>query len=129
MLIYRKNDVKTMFKIYKKLCKLLEIEFPLKESELSTKIDKLIGSVEYLPKNVSRDENNEIKDAVYKAYFKIYRLYGSRKIDYINDKLNIIAGEKFLINITTLLTILYMSGYRQDKLVNRLNVNKILNLL
>ena len=129
MLIYRYNDVKTMFKIYKKLCKILEIEYPLKQSEISSKIDKLIGSLEYSPKDISRDENMNIKDEIYKAYFKIYRMYGSNKIDSINDKLNIFAGDKYLVNITTLLTILYLSGYRNDKLINRLNINKLNEIL
>ena len=70
-----------------------------------------------------------IKDEIYKAYFKIYRMYGSNKIDSINDKLNIFAGDKYLVNITTLLTILYLSGYRNDKLINRLNINKLNEIL
>lgn len=129
MLIYRNTDVRTMFKIYKRLCVILNIEYPLKQSEITSHTDKLVGSLEYIPKGIDRNTHNNIKDEIYRAYFKIYRKYGSNKIDNINDKLYILTGEKYIVNITTLLTILYISGYRQDKLVDRLDVNKLIEIL
>lgn len=118
----------TQYKIYKLLAQELGIMFPLKESELTTPINPIPNTLEFDIKNVknkmSRDEIESRRMDRAKAYYKVYKKLGSEKFEElsaknINFKLKSKEHSDRYVNLHTIISILFLSGFREDELVKR----------
>lgn len=118
----------TQYKIYKLLAQELGIMFPLKESELTTPINPIPNTLEFDIKNaknkMSRDEIESRRMDRAKAYYKVYKKLGSEKFEElsaknINFKLKSKEHSDRYVNLHTIISILFLSGFREDELVKR----------
>lgn len=116
------------YKIYKILSQELGIMFPLKESELTTPINPIPNTLEFDIKNIkgklSRDEIESRRLHRAKAYYKIYKKLGSDKFEELsskkpNFKLKSKEHSDRYVNMHTIISILFLSGFRGDELVKR----------
>ena len=118
------KDRLTSFQIYKKICKELELLFPLKESELVIRQNPIPNNLEFHLKGISKkDLSNNLND-ISSAYYKIFKEFGEDKFYSLHDNHEIFSEEprEFRdrkVNLSTVLSILYVSGFRKDELYNR----------
>ena len=125
----------TAYKIYKKICNDLNILFPFKESEISVH-SSMTNSLEFrkrISKKTSNDGNSSIKLSNYLddtkksfIYYKIYRKIGEAEIDKIHNILNNLYSSPKnhpdkLVDLHTIISILYLSGYRGDSLISKID--------
>lgn len=118
----------TQYKIYKLLCNELGIMFPLKESELTTPINPIPNTLEFDIKNakekMSRDEIESRRLERAKAYYAVYRKLGGEKFEKLTanrDTFKLKSSEHpdRYVNLHTVVSVLYLSGYRGDELIRR----------
>lgn len=125
----------TWYKIYKFYCKKLDIDYPLKQSELSIKITNkikgLTNVLEFYNKKLSKKEILNSSDDIASVYYSIFKEYGEKNFYNITDKIfnskeTIELGKTYKINLRTIISILYVSGYRNNELkIKTLNfINK-----
>lgn len=116
------------YKIYKILAQELGIMFPLKESELTTPINPIPNTLEFDIKNIknklSRDEIETRRLHRAKAYYAIYKKLGSDKFEELsskkpNFKLKSKEHSDRYVNMHTIISILFLSGFRGDELIKR----------
>lgn len=118
----------TAYKIYRRICLELGIMFPLKEQEMSVPINKHINTLEYqlkIPRSIDKEKkiyiNNEKEEKAI-AYYKICRNIGSDTVDELSQnketfKLRASEYPDRAVNLHTVISVLYLSGYRGDELV------------
>lgn len=118
----------TQYKIYKLLCNELGIMFPFKESELTTPVNPIPNTLEFDIKNakdkMSRDEIETRRLHRAKAYYSVYKDLGSEKFEELNKKkanFNLKSSEHpdRYVNLHTIISILFLSGYRGKELVKK----------
>jgi hypothetical protein len=121
----------TAYKIYRRICNELGILFPLQEKELSVPVNQWINSLEFYPRHKGRivtyDEKrhmSDVKNSIASAYYKICRDIGVEKVHDMTDEVatfSLHASEypDRKISLHTVLSILYLSGYRDMDLVSK----------
>lgn len=118
----------TQYKIYKLLSKELGILFPLKESEITTPINPIPNTLEFDIKNIkSKISRNEIESRRLhraKAYYTVYKQLGSDKFEELSSskdtfKLKSTEHPDRYVNLHTIISILFLSGFRGNELVKR----------
>lgn len=118
------KDRLTSFQIYKKICKELGLLFPLKESELVIRQNPIPNNLEFHLKGISKKELSNNLDDISDAYYKIFKEFGETKFYGLHDEHEIFLEEprEFndrRVNLSTVLSILYVSGFRKDELYKR----------
>ena len=126
------KDKLTAFQIYKKICKELGLLFPLKESELVIRQNPIPNNLEFHIKGISKKELSNNLDDISDTYYKIFKELGETKFYSLHDKHEIFLEEprEFndrRVNLSTVLSILYVSGFRKNELYNR-GKNYLLNI-
>ena len=118
----------TQYKIYKLLSQELGIMFPLKESEITTPINPIPNTLEFDIKNakdkLSRDEIESRRLLRAKAYYTIYNKHGEEKFEELtlknnNFKLKSSEHPDRYVNLHTIISILFLSGFRGNELIKR----------
>ena len=118
------KDRLTSFQIYKRICKDLGLLFPLKESELVIRQNPIPNNLEFHLKGISKKELSNNLDNISDVYYKILKDLGETKFYALHDEHKIFLEEprEFSdrrVNISTVLSILYVSGFRKDELYKR----------
>ena len=118
------KDKLTAFQIYKKICKELGLLFPLKESELVIRQNPIPNNLEFHLKGIDKKDLSNNLDDISGAYYKIFKELGETKFYSLHNKHKIFLEEprEFndrKVNLSTVLSILYVSGFRKDELYNR----------
>lgn len=121
------------FKIYKILAQELGIMFPLKESELTTPINPIPNTLEFDLKNfkkLGRDEVESRRMDRTKAYYKVYKKLGSEEFEKLTNnkesfKIRSKEHSDRYVNLHTIISILYLSGFRDDELIDK-SINYLL---
>lgn len=122
--IKEKVDDISWYKIYRQLCTELEIIFPLKQSEICTRINPIPNNLEFHKKNISKKELNNNLDEISKTYYKIYKTIGEELFEKLNDE-NLIFQNRAneypdrKVNISTVISSLYLSGYKGELLYQK----------
>ena len=114
----------TAFQIYKRICKELGLLFPLKESELVIRQNPIPNNLEFHLKGISKKELSNNLDDISDAYYKIFKEFGETKFYALHEENKIFLEEprEFSdrrVNLSTVLSILYVSGFRKDELYKR----------
>jgi len=114
----------TAFQIYKELIKELELLFPYKEKEIVIRKNPIPNNLEFHIKGISKKELNNNMTEISSIYYRIfkdlgedvfYELHNNNKI--FNQVIREFPDRN--INISTVLSILYLSGFRNNELHNR----------
>ena len=114
----------TAFQIYKKICKELELLFPLRESELVIRQNPIPNNLEFHLKGISKKELSNNLDDISNTYYRIFKELGETKFYALHNEHAIFLEEprEFIdrrVNLSTVLSILYVSGFRKDELYKR----------
>lgn len=118
------NNNLTAFQIYKIICNKLGILFPFMERDLVLRKNPIPNNLEFHKKGITKIELSKNMDQISKTYYKIFRDLKEEKFYKYHDNIDIFQldprdypGRK--INISTVLSILYLSGFRDNELYNR----------
>lgn len=121
--MYDKNNL-TAFQIYKIITKELGILFPLMEKEIVVRKNPIPNNLEFHKKNISKIELSNNMDEISHIYYKIFKDVGEDKF-YEYHSMKSIFNEKpreypdRKVNLSTVLSILFLSGFRDKELYNR----------
>ena len=118
------SDRLTSFQIYKRICKDLGILFPLKESELVIRQNPIPNNLEFHLKGINKKDLRISLDDISKIYYKIFKELGEDKFYNLHEEKLIFNEEPReypdrKVNLSTVLSILYVSGFRNDILYER----------
>ena len=118
----------TWFKIYRRLCDELGIIFPLQQKQLTVPINPIPNSLEFQLRNFKKltDYNSyrsNLNERAF-AYYKICKILGFDKVDELSEsidtfKLKSSEHPDRYVNLHTVISVLYLSGFRDDELVRR----------
>jgi hypothetical protein len=115
-----KNSSHTWYKIYKKLCKELDIEYPLQQKELCIRINPIPNILEFNMRNISKEELNNNREEMAIIYYNIMKQLGSIKFSELTESaFNNNKFKDMKINLLTIISVLYLSGYKNDLLLNK----------
>lgn len=114
----------TAYTIYKQICKELNILFPLKESEISIRKNPIPNNLEFHEKGISKKELSDNMNDISICYYKIFKYLGEEKFYNLQESIDIFSENcreypDRNINISTVISILYLSGFRDNELYNR----------
>ena len=119
------NDkLKTCYKIYKAICNDLGILFPLRESELVVRQNPIPNNLEFYKSPISKEDLHKCLDDISKTYYKIFQEIGEDNFYNLHES-NEIFNEHPReypdrnINISTVISILYVSGFRDNILYEK----------
>ena len=115
---------KTAFQIYKEITKQLELLFPYKEKEIVIRKNPIPDNLEFHKKGISKSDLNKNMNEISLAYYKIFKYFGEDKFYELHENNNIFnytirEYPDRNINLSTILSILYLSGFKNDELYNR----------
>lgn len=118
------KDRLTSFQIYKKIVKELGLLFPLKESELVVRQNPIPNNLEFHLKGISKKDLSDNMNDISNVYYKIFKEVGEEKFYSLHDKIQVFNEEPReypdrKVNISTVISILYVSGFRKDELYKR----------
>ena len=118
------KDGLTWYRIYRQLCSELDILFPLKQSELSPRQNPIPANLEFHARNVGKKLVDQTQNDIAKIYYKLYRDLGEDEFlelhtqhDVFNQRCMEFPDRK--VNISTVISVLYMSGYRGNTLYQK----------
>ena len=118
------NKKPTAFNIYKRLTKELGLLFPLHESELVVRKNPIPNNLEFHKKKITKNELNESLNSISSAYYKLFKELGEDKFYELQEKKPIFSEEPREypdrhVNMSTVISILYVSGFTGDSLYKR----------
>lgn len=118
------KDRLTSFQIYKKIVKELGLLFPLKESELVVRQNPIPNNLEFHLKGISKKDLSNNMNDISNVYYKLFKEVGEEKFYSLHDKIQLFKEEPReypdrKVNISTVISILYVSGFRKDELYKR----------
>lgn len=118
----------TQYKIYRQLCNELGIMFPLKESELTTPVNPIPNTLEFDIKNakekMSRGEIENRRTERAMTYYAVYKQLGDKEFEKLTAsketfKLKASEHSNRYVNLHTVISVLYLSGFRGSDLIQR----------
>ena len=118
----------TWFKIYKQLCKELDIMFPLQQKELSVPINPIPNSLEFQKRNATKLVSyEEYQASLYERaaiYYKICKMLGFDVVEDLsgkNETFKLRSSEHpdRYVNLHTVISVLYLSGFKGSDLIQR----------
>lgn len=114
----------TAFKIYKQITKELELMFPLKEMDIVTRKNPIPNNLEFYKKGISKRELNSSLEDMTKIYYSIFKELGEDKFYELHNKVSLFKENPKEypdrnVNIMTVISILYLSGFRNKELQKR----------
>lgn len=114
---------KTAFQIYKEITKQLELLFPYKEKEIVIRKNPIPNNLEFHKKGITKKELNDNMNEISSAYYKIFKTLGEDKFYELHDNKTFNQEIREYpdrnINISTVLSILYLSGFKNEDLYNK----------
>jgi len=115
---------KTAFQIYKEITKQLELLFPYKEKEIVVRKNPIPDNLEFHKKGISKSDLNKNMNEISLIYYKIFKYFGEDRFYELHENNNtfnytIREYPDRNINLLTILSILYLSGFKNDELYNR----------
>ena len=118
------KDGLTWYRIYRRLCTELDIMFPLKQSEISPRVNPIPNNLEFHAKHASKKEVDDNITAISKVYFKLYKNLGEDEFWRLTEEIPTFALRCMehpdrRVNISTVASILYLSGYKGDTLYEK----------
>lgn len=118
------NKNPTAFNIYKRLTKELGLLFPLHESELVVRKNPIPNNLEFHKKKINKEELNSALNEISSTYYKLFKDLGEDKFYEYQEKKSIFSEEPReypdrKINMSTVISILYVSGFTGDMLYKR----------
>ncbi len=118
----------TQYKIYRHICNELNILFPLKESEIVTLVNPIPNTLEFQNKEDRKnltytDYNNRLTERAM-LYYKVCKIVGTEKIEKFTKenstfKLRSSEHPDRKVNLHTVISVLYLSGFRDNDLITR----------
>lgn len=118
----------TWFKIYRRLCTELEILYPFKQQEMTVPVNPIPNSLEFQLRNFKKTSSydeyrNNLNHRAF-AYYKICKQLGFDKVEELSEnietfKLKCTEHPDRYVNLHTVISVLYLSGFRDDELVRR----------
>lgn len=114
----------TAFKIYKNIAKDLGLMFPYKEMDIVTRKNPIPNNLEFYKKGIQKSELNDSLNDMTKVYYKIFKKLGEEKFYTLQENISIFNEfpkeyPDRNVNMMTVISILYLSGFRKDELYKR----------
>lgn len=114
----------TAFKIYKQISKDLQLLFPYKEMDIVVRKNPIPNNLEFYKKGISRIDLNGSLNDMTKTYYSLYKELGEDKFYKLQDEISIFNKHPKEypdrnVNIMTVISILYLSGFREKELYKR----------
>lgn len=112
----------TWYKIYRLLCMELNILYPLKQSELCVRVNSIPNSLEFHKRNLSKITLSDNLDELADVYYRLMKDIGFSKFCEISLPIFNYRCKEYpdrIININTILSVLYLSGYKGDYLYDK----------
>lgn len=115
---------RTAFQIYKQITKELGLLFPYKEQDITIRKNPIPNNLEFHVKGISKEELSDNMDEISRSYYQIFKKIGEDKFYECHDNnptfcQTIREYPDRKVNISTVLSILYLSGFRDNELYNR----------
>lgn len=118
------NNNLTAYKIYKQISKKLELKFPLKEMDITIRKNPIPNNLEFYKKGINKKELNNSIDDITNIYYSLFKNLGEDKFYELQNNIAIFKEipKEFpdrSINMMTVISILYLSGFRNNELYKR----------